>query len=322
MKNLLDILESRSNYFNRDEVLSVVEKGGKFQLNLIADDESQIYNVTVSSCPGPEGDQLGYVFSFKDMSEFVGLGLLKTEFIRIASHKLRTPLTVLIGNVELLKHSPEGPEESLLTSVERNLLKLQTLVNRFVEFVELDQATEPMCEVDFREIVDLAWAGLTARAEEREVTIERHFDTDGPAVGSGVIDRLVQGFTNILDNAIKFAPANSAVRVFVEESYESYQIRIEDDGPGIPESHLPYVFCGFHQAETISTGEAEGAGLGLTIAKRIFHSHGASIQASSIEDDEDAARAAGTRITILFPKETSMLLRTSQVREEEIVPFL
>ena len=101
-------------------------------------------------------------------------------------------------------------------------------------------------------------------------------------------------------------------------------------GPGIPESHLPYIFCGFHQAEKISTGEAEGAGLGLTIAKRIFHSHGASIQASSLEYDvvgaddvgDDDAAPVGTRITIVFPKETTTLLGTCQIREEEITAFI
>jgi two-component system sensor histidine kinase VicK len=97
---------------------------------------------------------------------------------------------------------------------------------------------------------------------------------------------------------VKFAPPRSTVRVRSEVGEEWIRLHLEDEGPGIPSEDLLDIFSGFHQVEKLPTGEVPGAGLGLTIAKRIIHAHHGNITALSPVPET----GKGTVITISLPR--------------------
>ena len=325
-KNLKEILEAHSESFDKNAFEEAIEAGGVFQFSLISEGERQVFSASVGLCPSNDGQVPGRIFSFHDMSAFANLGMLKSEFIRIASHKLRTPLTILMGNLELLKMSSgaqitEGGQGPLMIGVEENLEQFQNLVNRFVEFVELDQLSEPFQEVNIEDVISLAWAGLSSRASSKSIILKKSITSDSTFI-TGISDRLVHCFTNVFENAIKFSPENSSVTVRIEESRKHLLVHVEDEGPGIPRSHLPYIFCGFHQVEEIPTGEAEGVGLGLMIAKRILHLHGATIQANSKQAGNDEGDSGkGTIISVKFIKDKNQIPSTCQLEQDHLLAF-
>jgi two-component system phosphate regulon sensor histidine kinase PhoR len=266
------------------------------------------YAISIARFSPGDGGRAGFAFSFRDTTDLLHLQELKSEFIRNASHKLRTPLTILMGSLDILRSLPvdkplQANREVLVAGMEKNLQQLEGLVSRFLEFAELDRTHFKLREVNLREAVALAEAGIISRAAEKKIEIVNVMP-DGPELEVlGDTDRLVQCFFNILDNAIKFAPEGSTVRLRSDAGPEWIRFHVEDEGPGIPPEDLLDIFSGFHQVEKIPTGEVPGAGLGLTIAKRIIHAHSGSITALSPAPQSKK----GTVITISLPRPGSSL---------------
>ncbi|MGH9362425.1 MAG: ATP-binding protein, partial [Thermoanaerobaculia bacterium] len=302
-KNLLKLLLARDTNLDEAEVRRSLREGKDFNLLAARGTEVRAYAVSVASLsPGEEG-RGGFVLSFRDTTDLLHLQELKSEFIRNASHKLRTPLTILLGNVDILRSLPPGepsPEtiRELIHGMEKNIRQLEGLVSRFLEFAELDRTHFKLREVNLREAAALAEAGIVSRAQEKSIQLLNQIPESAEMRVLGDTDRLVQCLFNILDNAVKFAPESSAVRIYSDEGDEWIRLHIEDEGPGIPSTDLSDIFSGFHQVEKMPTGEVPGAGLGLTIAKRIIHTHSGSITAMSPPPNSQR----GTLITISLPR--------------------
>jgi signal transduction histidine kinase len=125
------------------------------------------------------------------------------------------------------------------------------------------------------EAVHEAWAGLGPRPESAKVQIELEVPP-----GSTVLcdrDALGQILRNLLDNAVRYAPADTAVRVRAEEAGDSVQVEVSDSGPGIPEVHLGRVFERFYRVDAARSREAGGTGLGLSIVKHLVAAHGGEV---------------------------------------------
>jgi len=301
-KSLLQLLHARDPSLEEGELRGVVDEGKDFQLVVGRGAEIRAYAVSIAAFSPGEAGRLGYAFSFRDTTDLLHLQELKSEFIRNASHKLRTPLTILMGSLDILRSLPPDPAranlDSLVVAMEKNLQQLEGLVSRFLEFAELDRTHFKLRNVELHEIMALAEAGVISRVQEKGIRILNEISQGEDLVVVGDTDRLVQCLFNILDNAVKFAPEKSTVRIYSEEEEEWIRIQIEDEGPGIPPEDLLDIFSGFHQVEKIPTGEVPGAGLGLTIAKRIIHAHSGNITALS-----PAPRSGkGTLITVSLPR--------------------
>jgi len=302
-KNLLKLLVARDQSLVEEDLRGAAREGKDFQLLVEHGSEVRAYAASIATISPGDEDRSGFAFSFRDTTDLLHLQELKSEFIRNASHKLRTPLTILMSNLDILRSvpadkPPRGQLEPLVAGMEKNIQQLEGLVSRFLEFAELDRTHFKLREVNLREVVALAEAGILSRAEEKKITIRNDIpEGEGLAV-LGDTDRLVQCLYNIIENAVKFGPEGSAVRFYSEPGDEWIRLHIEDEGPGIPPGDLQDIFSGFHQVEKIPTGEVPGAGLGLTISKRIIHAHSGSITAMS-----PAPRfGKGTLITLSFPR--------------------
>lgn len=222
----------------------------------------------------------------------------KTAFLADVTHELRTPLTVIKGTIETLQDGALDDAEHrdhLLASMEREADRLIRLVNELLVLTRADAGALKL-QVQPLDLAELArsrcdrLAPLAARKGAAFSVIEA---TAGLMV-AGDADRLAQVLDNLLDNALRFAPDGSAIRIGLERAGDQVRCSVHDDGPGIPPEHLPFIFERFYRVDAARSRASGGAGLGLAIARALVAAQGGRISAESAEGQ-------GTTITFSLP---------------------
>lgn len=245
-------------------------------------------------------DELGHLAeTFNRLLERVeaALGQLR-QFVSDASHELRTPLSVLRGETELLLAEPRTSEEyqQALRVMDDELKKLSRIVEGLFTLAmadagELRLAHEPLY---LNEVLEEACARATPRAEARQITIERELSREVAYEGDEAFLR--QLFLIFLDNALKYSPPRTRVRVSLESQDGEIRARFEDQGRGISADQLPHIFERFYRGAPSEDGETQSGGLGLAIAQAIVRAQGGSMECHS-----DPLRRAGTTFTVILP---------------------
>ncbi len=213
------------------------------------------------------------------------------QLVADAGHELRTPLTSLRTNIELLGQASENPDRSLtpeqsgeiMADVRLQLQELTTLVGDLVELARDEPMGRTPEELDLADVVATSVDRVRPRAQS--LTIETQ---TSPWVVTGEPALLERAVTNLLDNAVKWGPEGSTVRVHMDEG----ELTVADEGPGISEQDLPHVFDRFYRAQEART--LPGSGLGLSIVRRAAERHGGSVSASCPE-------SGGTVFTMRLP---------------------
>jgi two-component system sensor histidine kinase MprB len=193
-----------------------------------------------------------------------------------AGHELRTPLTSLRTNIDLLIQSrahpertlPHGSMDALLGDVKAQLRELTNLVGDLVELARDDEQAAVRTEVRLDRVVPQAVERVRLRAPA--ATFETRLE---PWLVLGSEPALVRAVTNLLDNAVKFSPPDGTVRIDLRDG----ELLVADEGPGIPESTLPYVFERFYRAPEARA--LPGSGLGLAIVRHTAEQHGGTVSA-------------------------------------------
>jgi two-component system sensor histidine kinase MprB len=193
-----------------------------------------------------------------------------------ASHELRTPVTSLRTNIEVLLAGGELSEDDrrrLLADVVEQSEELSALVGDLIELARGDLPTQASEDVRLDRIVEES----LARARRNSPQIEFRA-TGSPVVLEGAPERLGRAVNNLLDNAARHSPAGGVVDVSVDES----GVRVRDHGTGVPEEDLPFVFDRFFRGAN-SRGR-QGSGLGLAIVRQVAEQHGGSVTAANVPD--------------------------------------
>ncbi|GAA1897498.1 HAMP domain-containing sensor histidine kinase [Streptantibioticus ferralitis] len=206
-----------------------------------------------------------------------------------ASHELRTPLTSLTTNLELLADGagladPEAPV--LVSDARRQAGELAGLVNDLVDLARYGQAR--LHTQDAR--LDLLAEQVVERATRRTARVEFRTELEECLVHVDP-DAVERAIGNLVDNAVKWSPAGGRVVVRVESRGT---VSVADEGPGIPEADLPYVFDRFYRSPAARA--MPGSGLGLSIVRQIAESHGGTVTAEPL--------APGVRLRIALPAMT------------------
>jgi signal transduction histidine kinase len=200
------------------------------------------------------------------------------RFTADVSHELRTPLTAIrsVGEVGLRgAHRDEGAYRAIIGSMLEEVDRLAVLVDRLLTLsrAETGEAALSIESIALKELADSVVADLAVLAEEKsqQVVIEAH----GSPRGLG--DRMMvrQALINVVDNAIKFAPAGSAIVIRVGEAQGQAMVDVIDRGPGIPAAARDQIFSRFFRGS--SGPETSGTGLGLSIAKSAVETAGGSL---------------------------------------------
>jgi two-component system OmpR family sensor kinase/two-component system sensor histidine kinase BaeS len=215
---------------------------------------------------------------------------LRRNLLADVAHDLKTPLSVIRGNVEGVLDGVYPPDEAHLrpvveeTAVMLRLLEdLRTLSSAEAGMLRLHR--EP---VEPGRLVDEVVAAFGARASEEGVALRGTADVEVPTVQADPV-RIAEILSNLVANAIRHTPRGGSVGVSVERDPAGVAFTVEDTGPGIPAEQLPNVFERF-----VKSSDSGGAGLGLAIARRLVEAHGGTIEARSPD-------GGGTRIRFTLP---------------------
>jgi PAS domain S-box-containing protein len=209
---------------------------------------------------------------------------LKDEFLSIVSHELRTPLTAIRGSLGLLASGKLGALEErgqrMLSIAAQNTDRLVRLINDLLDIEKIESGTATMERraLDAGTLVRDAAEVMGTMASEAGVRIVVEAE---PAPVFADPDRLVQVVTNLVSNAIKYAPRDSEVRLSVQARDGQAVVRVADQGRGIPAARLEAIFERFEQVDSSDARDKGGTGLGLPIARSIVEQHGGRLWAES-----------------------------------------
>lgn len=240
-------------------------------------------------------------------SEAEAANRIKDEFLAVLSHELRSPLNPILGWSQLLQKQPPDATTLMrgLQTIERNA-KLQTqLIADLLDVSRILQGKLGLevAAVPLRVTVEAAMETVRLAAEAKGIEIRTRFDPAIPPV-MGDAGRLQQVVWNLLANAVKFTPAGGQVEIRLEtiapaarplaglptgESPAQAQLTVTDTGKGIAPEILPYIFERFRQADSKTTRQFGGLGLGLAIARQLVELHGGTITVASPGDNQGAA---------------------------------
>jgi signal transduction histidine kinase len=210
------------------------------------------------------------------------LDRLKTEFVGVASHELKTPINVIRGYTELIEEELAGDlthhQRDILDRIAEQTRSMAKMVSRLMDISKLESGRYQM-ELEVVLVKDLLLGlvrGYELLADERGINLHSEILPDTPGDVEVDVD-LFRGeiLGNLISNALRFAPEGGEVRVLAREEAEGVLFEVADSGPGIPRKHRPHVFKKYYQAER---SQAMGSGLGLAIARELVEAHGGWIK--------------------------------------------
>jgi len=257
---------------------------------------------------------IGALLLIADVTSEQRLERMRSDFVANVSHELRTPITNIKGYVETIQQiglSDEGQVNRFLEIVARNASRLGALVEDLlsISFLESSNSKErvTMASTPVNGLIDWVDAELGPAAEARGVKLTRNIESDLQLHANALL--IEQAIGNLVSNAIRYSPRGSSIEISARTSDASQKsssntigesgigmavITVMDQGPGIPEKHLPRLFERFYRVDSARSREDGGTGLGLAIVKNIAMVHGGSVRAESVIGQ-------GSRFSLMIP---------------------
>jgi len=238
---------------------------------------------------------IGLAITMQDITYLKQIDRLKNEFVHTVSHDLRSPLTAILGYVDLLDRV--GPvndqQREFIHRVQNSVQSITSLVNDLLELGRIEAGFDTQREVvSLDGILRFALETLGGQISEKKLNLHIDLPTDMPAVRGNPI-RLRQMVDNLIGNAIKYTPEGGEISIAVEVQKDQHILRISDNGPGIPPSDQSHIFEKFYRASNVPKGVG-GSGLGLAIVKSIIDNHQGRIWVDSL-------LGQGTTFTVVLP---------------------
>ncbi|RMH64721.1 MAG: sensor histidine kinase [Calditrichaeota bacterium] len=252
--------------------------------------------------PENSNDELGRVaHTFNRMAETIEANIeelkktdtLRRELIANVSHDLRSPLASIRGYLETLHikkgHLSDEEQDKYMRIILDATRSLEQLVSQLFELSKLDaNQIEPHMEPFLiKELAFEVKMKLTPQAEMAGVSLEVAIPEELPQV-YGDIALIERVLTNLIENAIRYSPRGSRVVISTDLEGESLRVRVMDNGPGIDEEKLPFIFDRFYRVEGSRSGKTGGSGLGLAIAKKIMEVHQSALTVASKKGEGSA----------------------------------
>jgi two-component system phosphate regulon sensor histidine kinase PhoR len=233
-----------------------------------------------------QGERIGALVVFHDVTNLRRLENMRRDFVANVSHELKTPITSIKGFVETLIHdNPEDQEkrQRFLGIIRTHANRLNALIEDLLALSRIEQGSD-MEDILFEDtpihgVVNTAVNSCRVRAEEQGVTLDFFCPDELKATINHSL--LVQALVNLINNAIKFSESGSAVAIAAGETESEVLVSVQDQGPGIDQSHLPRLFERFYRVDKARSRDQGGTGLGLAIVKHIMQVHGGSVTVES-----------------------------------------
>ncbi|MGH2541533.1 MAG: hybrid sensor histidine kinase/response regulator, partial [Ardenticatenaceae bacterium] len=299
------------------------ERREAFRLEYRLRREDGAYCWTINSAAprfGPGGEFLGYIGSVIDITdrkqaeealeqtlvraqaaraEAEEANRLKDDFLATVSHELRTPLTAILGWARMLQ-SGSLNEDKAARGIQTIYRSAQVQAQLIEDLLDVSRIITGKMRLEIQPIqltpvIQAAIDSLRPAIDSRAINLHTRLSPDVGQV-AGDPNRLQQVVWNLLSNAVKFTPEGGEIEVRLDQVDRAAQITVSDTGRGISADVLPYIFDRFRQADSTSTRQHSGLGLGLAIVRHLVELHGGTVRAAS--DGE----GSGATFTVRLPR--------------------
>lgn len=235
----------------------------------------------------------------RHVAELQSLDRAKTGFLASASHDLRTPLTSIVGYMEILQDAEAGPltaqQAAMLDAVSRNGRRLQNLIEDMLTIsnIQLGAFTSNLRPMDLAQVMPDPVDLITPSMRERGIA----FDVSAPDEGlmvNGDAGQLGRVLMNLLTNAVKYTPRGGSVTCAATAQDDDAVLMVQDTGMGIPEDEQQSLGTPFFRASNAISQAIQGSGLGLSIVRTVVRHHHGKL-------DLESAEGRGTKVTVRIP---------------------
>jgi two-component system phosphate regulon sensor histidine kinase PhoR len=239
---------------------------------------ARTFDVTAAPMPGG-----GAVAVLRDLTETERIEKTRRDFIANVSHELRTPLTSIQGYAEtLLDSAPENNHSrEFLEIIRKNAHRMSRLTEDLLTLARVESGEQRFVVQSVAAAEILQEAVQNFRELARAHGIDLEVEDSAPDLVSADREAIHQVFSNLIDNALKYAASGRRLVLGARRSGRGVEFYVRDFGPGIPSEHLPRLFERFYRVDKARSRESGGTGLGLAIAKHIVLAHDGTIRAES-----------------------------------------
>jgi len=299
------------------KALSLVLKKGlespfsREELELSEECTLEVTNIIMEIGPG----EIGHLIIFHDVSREKIIERLKTEFVSIAAHQLRTPLSAIKWTLRMLIDGDLGKitdeQESFLEKTYQSNERMIDLVNSLLNVTRIEEGRflyKPVA-VDLVKIVEAAIESLQEKIKRKQINFKFVKPTGALPKLTADAEKLKLAIQNLIDNAVSYTLPGKKVevimKVVIRKKGDVIRIAIKDEGVGIPKNQQSRVFTKFFRGANVVRLETVGSGLGLFIAKNIIEAHGGEISFKS-----ELAKGTTFSFTLPIKKKVKRFLET------------
>lgn len=288
-------LEKRPTYLAIQSRAAVSDNG-----YYLAQHGNHRFPAAVMSTPVLMGDEVtGAVLVFRDITKEKQIDKAKTEFVSLASHQLRTPLSTINWYLEsVLRHEVANltaKQQAYLTEAYEASQRMVTLVNTLLDVskIEIGSLAHDPTPNDVNQILEQSLKDVAHEIAGKQLQVHKHYTASLPPV---LVDAkmLAVAFYNLLSNAAKYTPEGKEITLTTKQEGGQVVVMIADTGYGIPKDQQPKIFTKLFRADNAREKEPDGNGLGLYIVKSIIEQSSGTITFTSAENQ-------GTTFTITLP---------------------
>jgi two-component system NtrC family sensor kinase len=271
-------------------LLTSIQQDNPLKTQEVVFEDGRVFNYQYTPIP-----EIGSVITLEDISHLKMLDRLKSEFIHTISHDLRSPLTAIMGYIELLDRV--GPlndqQKQFVRHVQNSAQNITALVNDLLDLGRIEAGFDTRKdEVSLEQVVQFTLENLGRQISDKKLDFNVNIDPDLPVIRGNPI-RLRQMVDNLLVNAVKYTPEAGKITVHLRREDSQVIFEVEDTGVGIPATDQPHIFEKFYRASNAPKG-TPGTGLGLAIVRSIVENHQGRIWVQSNV-------GTGTKFVVVLP---------------------
>jgi PAS domain S-box-containing protein len=261
--------------------------------------DGRTFYANLSPISAGEGDVTGWVATMQDVSHFKELNELKSDFVNVVSHDLRSPLSGILIATHLLPQvgSISDPQRELLDTVETRVRSMGALIDDLLDVGKIEAGIDfDMEPCPVNPIITEAMTSFIPQASEKSIQLVGQLDKELPLVMANMT-RLRQVMSNLIGNAIKYTPDGGQVTVKAFRQDDEVRVQVIDSGIGIPAADQPHIFEKFYRVRGDHVANIKGTGLGLALVKSIVEKHNGHIWLESVFGE-------GSTFTVALPAYT------------------
>jgi two-component system, OmpR family, phosphate regulon sensor histidine kinase PhoR len=278
--------------FNHPDLLKIIKPGqtGDFVRREIDLEDGRVFSAHLTPIP-----EVGLVITLNDISSLKKIDRIKTEFVNTVSHDLRSPLTTILGYVELIDRVGQinDTQREFIHRIQGSVHNISDLVDDLLNLGQIEAGFDSRKEmIQLDQIIRSSADEFAGRINEKTLKLIVDLPNQFPALFGNPI-HIRQVVDNLLDNAIKYTPNSGIIKVLAKPEGNQAILQVIDSGIGIPAKDLPYIFDKFYRGANVNNNK-NGTGLGLSIVKSIVENHQGRIWVDSVINQ-------GTKFTVILP---------------------